>query len=50
MATAAKDPPRDSDPVSPIKILAGGALYHKKPRQVHYRSTKIEISPTSGIN
>ena len=32
MATAANDPPSDNDPVSPIKIFAGGALYHKNPR------------------
>ena len=31
--TAPNDPPRERDPVSPIKILAGGALNHKKPRQ-----------------
>ena len=33
MAIAAKEPPRESDPVSPIKILAGGALYQRKPKQ-----------------
>ena len=31
--TAPKDPPKDNEPVSPIKILAGGALNHKKPKQ-----------------
>ena len=31
--TAPKEPPRDKEPVSPIKILAGGALNHKKPKQ-----------------
>ena len=31
--TAPNDPPSDKDPVSPINILAGGALNHKKPRQ-----------------
>ena len=30
MPTAPNDPPKDKDPVSPIKILAGGALNHKK--------------------
>ena len=24
-------PPKANDPVSPINIFAGGALYHKKP-------------------
>ena len=28
----ANEPPSDNEPVSPIKILAGGALYHKKPK------------------
>ena len=45
--TAPKDPPNDKEPVSPIKIFAGGALYHKKPR--HYPTIepqKIEVSPT----
>ena len=32
-ATAANAPPKASDPVSPIKTLAGCALYRKKPRQ-----------------
>ena len=31
MLTAPKEPPRESEPVSPIKIFAGGALNHKKP-------------------
>ena len=31
--TAPNDPPKAKDPVSPIKIFAGGALNHKKPRQ-----------------
>ena len=26
--------PKDNEPVSPIKIIAGGALNHKKPRQL----------------
>ncbi len=29
---AAGRPPRASEPVSPMKILAGGALYQRKPR------------------
>ena len=33
IAMAANEPPNDNDPVSPIKILAGGALYHRKPKQ-----------------
>ena len=31
--TAPNDPPKDNDPVSPIKIFAGGALNHKNPKQ-----------------
>ena len=47
---AAKEPPRDSDPVSPIKIFAGGALYQRKPKQAPTTEPqKIESSPTSGI-
>ena len=33
MPTAPKEPPKDNEPVSPIKILAGGALNHKKPNR-----------------
>ena len=29
---APNDPPSAKDPVSPINILAGGALNHKKPK------------------
>ena len=29
--TPPNDPPKASDPVSPINIFAGGALNHKKP-------------------
>ena len=50
IAIAASDPPRDRDPVSPIKIFAGGALYQRNPK--HAPTTepqKIESSPTSGI-
>ena len=32
MLTAPNEPPRDNEPVSPIKIFAGGALYHKNPK------------------
>ena len=31
--TAPKEPPKERDPVSPINILAGGALNHKNPKQ-----------------
>ena len=50
IAIAAKDPPNEREPVSPIKILAGGALYQRKPK--HAPTTEpqnIESSPTSGI-
>ncbi len=30
--TAPKEPPNDKDPVSPIKIFAGGALNPKNPK------------------
>ena len=33
IAIAASEPPKDRDPVSPIKIFAGGALYQRKPKQ-----------------
>ena len=47
---APKDPPSDKDPVSPIKIFAGGALYHKKPKhEPTIEPQKIEASPTFGI-
>ena len=50
IAIAANDPPKERDPVSPIKIFAGGALYHKKPKQAPtIDPQKIESSPTSGI-
>ena len=50
MLTAPKDPPNDSDPVSPIKIFAGGALNHKKPRQAPIIDPQnIETSPTPSI-
>ena len=47
---APSEPPRDKDPVSPIKILAGGALNHKKPKQDPIIAPqKIEISPVPSI-
>ena len=50
MLIAPNDPPSDRDPVSPIKIFAGGALYHKKPKQdPTIDPQKIEASPTSAI-
>ena len=40
----------DNEPVSPIKIFAGGALNHKKPRQEPIIAPqKIEISPVPSI-
>ena len=48
--TAPKEPPKDRDPVSPIKIFAGGALYHKNPKQdPTIEPQKIEDSPTSAM-
>ena len=50
IATAAKEPPSDKDPVSPMKILAGGALYQRNPKQdPTIDPQNIESSPTSGI-
>ena len=49
--TVPSNEPRANEPVSPIKILAGGALYHKKPRQdPTIAPQKIETSPAPGIN
>ena len=51
MAIAANDPPKDKEPVSPIKIFAGGALYQRKPKQdPTIDPQKIESSPTSGMH
>ena len=48
--TAPRDPPKDKDPVSPIKILAGGALNHRKPKQEPMIAPqKIEISPVPSM-
>ena len=45
-----KDPPKDNDPVSPIKIFAGGALYQRNPKQAPTTEPqKIDSSPTSWI-
>ena len=50
IAIAAKEPPKDNEPVSPIKIFAGGALYQRKPRQAPTTEPqKIDSSPTSGM-
>ena len=50
IAIAAKDPPNEREPVSPIKIFAGGALYQRKPKQAPtIDPQKIASSPTSGI-
>tara|TARA_X000001036_G_scaffold257517_1_gene239478 strand:+ start:351 stop:779 length:429 start_codon:yes stop_codon:yes gene_type:complete len=50
MLTAPSDPPSDSEPVSPIKIFAGGALYHKKPKHdPTIEPQKIATSPTLEI-
>ena len=44
IAIAAKEPPKDNEPVSPIKIFAGGALYSKenlgKPLQWNHKILK----------
>ena len=46
-------PPIDKDPVSPIKTIAGGALYHKKPNPEPIKATQIitnsPVSLTYGI-
>ena len=48
--TAPNDPPKDNEPVSPIKIFAGGALNHKKPKQDPIIAPqKIDISPVPSI-
>ena len=48
--TAPKEPPKDNEPVSPIKIFAGGALNHKNPKQdPTIAPQKIAASPTLTI-
>ena len=50
IAIAANEPPKESEPVSPIKIFAGGALYQRKPKQDPTTEPQnIANSPTSGI-
>ena len=50
IAIAANEPPKESEPVSPIKIFAGGALYQRKPRQdPTIEPQNIDNSPVSGI-
>ena len=50
IAIAASDPPKDREPVSPINIFAGGALYQRKPKQAPTTEPqKIASSPTSGM-
>ena len=45
-----KEPPSDKEPVSPMKIFAGGALYHKKPKhEPMIAPQKIEISPVPSM-
>ena len=45
IATAANEPPNESEPVSPIKIFAGGALYQRKPKQDQQLNHKKSIIP-----
>ena len=48
--TAPNDPPKESEPVSPINIFAGGALNHKKPRQAPMIAPQnIDTSPVPHI-
>ena len=50
IAIAANEPPKESEPVSPIKIFAGGALYQRKPRQdPTIEPQNIDNSPVSGM-
>ena len=50
IATAANEPPNDKEPVSPINIFAGGALYQRKPKHdPTIAPQKIAVSPTSGM-
>ena len=47
---APSDPPKAREPVSPIKILAGGALNQRKPRQDPIIAPqKTETSPTPSM-
>ena len=48
-AMAPSRPPSASDPVSPMKIWAGGALNHRKPRPAPINAPQITMSsPASG--
>ena len=38
--SAARPEPIDSDPVSPMKIFAGAAFHHRKPRHAPARATE----------
>ena len=50
IATEAIEPPKDKEPVSPINIFAGGALYQRKPKHdPTIDPQKIDNSPTFGI-
>ena len=48
-AVEPKKAPNDSEPVSPINTIAGGALNHKKPNPAPTRApAKTVNSPTPG--
>ena len=48
--TPPSDPPKESDPVSPINIFAGGALNHKNPKQAPMIDPqKTDAAPTPSI-
>ena len=48
-AMAPSAPPKASEPVSPMKILAGGALYHRKPAPPPIMAAqKMASSPAPG--
>ena len=50
IAIAARDPPKEREPVSPMKIFAGGALYQRKPKHAPtIEPQKIDSSPTFGM-
>ena len=40
IAIAANEPPKEREPVSPIKIFAGGALYQKTQTSSYYRTAE----------
>ena len=41
IARPASVPPSESEPVSPMKILAGDAFHHKKPKQAPVSAAAI---------